>query len=299
MLRRYLSALFAAAAVTAAVVPPAQAGTSGTLFGALVAPKHGEGFANAVNRQDAAYGRMPISRVFYGGAVQQWPGNAGLSGRPVVVSFKYAPSEVLLGIDDSALSSFFAGAPTGYDVYWSYIHEPEDNIGRGEFTAAEYRAAWQHIADLASAAKNTRLHSTLILMCYTMNPASHRNWKDYYVASAQSLLAFDCYNHAGKQNTYGAPADIFKPVTDWSAANVGIPWGITEVGSTLSTNDTNGDQRATWLRQVGAFLANQRLAHGYAAIFGIYFDTVGPSGTDYRLTDAASRTAWADVVQTF
>ncbi len=303
MRRRILVTALAAVALAAGVVQqPAGAGNSGVLFGALVAPKN-ETFQQAITRQDTAYGIMPISRVFYSGAVQQWPGNAGVSGRPVVVSFKYAPKDVLAGTYDTALSGFFAGAPSTYDVYWSYIHEPEDNIERGEFTAVAYRAAWQRISHLADVAApgNAHLHSTLILMCFTMNAASGRNWHNYYVdRTVASMIAFDCYNHAGKQNKYGDPANIFGPVTAWSTANPGIPWGISEVGSTLGNTDAAGTKRAAWLRSVGTFLANRHSANPeIAALFGIYFDTVGPSLTDYRLTDPASRNAWSDVVQHF
>ncbi|HET8662202.1 MAG TPA: hypothetical protein VFM55_24865 [Micromonosporaceae bacterium] len=282
--------------------PPAYAGESGVLFGALVSTRGTETFADAVARQDAAYGTpvpMPISRVFYRGAVQPWPGNAGLSRRPVVVSFRYLPRDVLAGRADAALRDWFAHAPS-YDVWWSYSHEPEDNIARGEFTAADYRAAWQRISGIAKAyaPATGRLHSTLILMCYTMNPNSHRNWLSYYVPTAQSTIAFDCYNHASKQGRYGDPRNIFKPVTDWSAANPSIPWGISEFGSVKVSTDIDGSGRAAWLRSVGRFLAAQHAARPTtAAIFGIYFDVVGPKGTDYRLTDTASKLAWRDVVQ--
>ncbi len=305
MSRRRMSALVLTAAVAAvSMAAPAHAGTSGALFGASVSATSGETFSDAVARQDARYGTptpMPISRVFYSGGAQPWPGKAGASGRPVVVSFKYAPAEVLKGTYDTALSSFFAGAPKNYDVFWSYLHEPEDDVARGEFTAADYRGAWQRIAGLAGAAAaqtgNIHLRSTLILMCYTVNTASGRNWRDYYVPAAQSMLAFDCFNHAGKNNRYGDPSNLFRPVTDWSAANPTLAWGIAEFGSTLSSTDTSGSNRAAWLRSAGTFLAGQHAAKPNSAVFGLYFDTVGPSGTDYRLTDSPSQNAWRDVVQ--
>ena len=74
------------------------------------------------------------------------------------------------GIHDAALRAWFDRAPRGYDVFWSYLHEPEDNVTRGEFSAAQYTAAWVHIAALAQAAGNPRLRSTLILMCWTLAP---------------------------------------------------------------------------------------------------------------------------------
>jgi len=291
-----------AIAVLVSLASPAKAGASGILFGASVAAKSGVTMTQAVAAQDAAYGTMPISRVFLNGATPWSTGDQGVSGRPVVVSFKYSPASVIAGTQDAAINQFFATAPTAYDTYWSYIHEPEDNIERGEFTPESYKAAWTHVAALADAVGNPRLHSTLILMCYTLNPASARDWHNYYVGpSVQSMIAFDCYNHAGKRNRYGLPSNVFKPITDWQQTPdaAGIPWGISEVGSTLGTTDTTGSLRAQWLRDVGAFLVNQHAANPSHAIFGIYFDVVGPSGTDYRLTDANSQTAWKDVVQNY
>ena len=82
------------------------------------------------------------------------------------------------------------------------------------------------------------LHSTLILMCYTMNPASGRDWHNYYVdAATQSMLAFDCYNHTGKKNFNGSPAP-------------------------------DDSLRAASLRSVGSFLGNQHAADPAQSILG-------------------------------
>jgi hypothetical protein len=89
------------------------------------------------------------------------------------VSFKALPTAILSGQDDAALSQFFDTAPTGNPIYWSYYHEPEGNIADGEFTLADYKAAWAHVAALARAAQNSDLHSTLILGGYDFSPSSH------------------------------------------------------------------------------------------------------------------------------
>lgn len=283
---------------------PASGGESGVLFGTVVAPRGTESWADAVARQDTSFGTptpMPISRVFYRGAPQPWPGSAGESDRPVVVSFKYLPEDVVAGRHDADLEAFFRTAPL-HDVYWSFIHEPEDNVARGEFSAASYRAAWEHIGLIAAreAPPTANLHPTLILMCYTMNTKSGRNWLNYYVPTVHSMISFDCYNHAWRRGSYGSPANIFKPLTDWAARNPTIPWGVSETGATLAPDDPTGVGRANWLRSVGRFLAEQHAADpGRAAVFGIYFDVKGPKGTDFRLTDANSRSAWAEVVQQY
>jgi len=259
-----------------------------TLFGASVAPKSGETFADAIKRQDGAYGRMPISRVFYNTpGPQPWPGDAGLSGRPVVVSFFYPPTEVTDGIHDAALRAWFDRAPRGYDVFWSYLHEPEDNVTRGEFSAAQYTAAWVHIAALARAAGNPQMRSTLILMCWTLAANSGLDWRNYYAGpQAVSMVAFDCYNHGWRQGNYTEPAKMFRDVTAWSNSYQ-IPWGIAEVGSVKMSWDSTGESRATWLHSIGAWLSGR-------AVFVNYFDV--SKRTDYRLTDTPSKQAWRQVV---
>jgi len=208
---------------------------------------------------------------------------------------------VIAGTYDSALSTFFAGAPSSYDVFWSYIHEPEDEIAAGDFSLVDYRTAWQRVADLARAAAPANLHlrSTLILTCYTMSSASGRNWSDYYLPSAQSMLSFDCYNHVSSKGLYGDPANIFKAVTAWSDLYPTIAWGVSEVGSTLATTDPSGTGRAAWLRSLGRFLSGQHAARSTSVVYGLYFDSAGPVGTDYRLLDTASMAAWREVVQTY
>lgn len=298
-------ALVVASGLTASLVAqPAIAGESGVLFGAVIAQRGTETPAEAVARQDAAYGTptpMPLSRVFYRNGAEPWPSLAGASGRPVVVSFQYHPAQVVAGQHDDALRTFFAGVPD-YDVYWSYFHEPEDNVARGEYTASDYREAWRHVAAIAdaSAPATAQLHPMLIMMCYTLNPRSGRQWRDYYVPEVHELFGYDCYNHAWRRNDYGAPASFLKPLIDWAKANPDLVWGITEFGSVRVSTDPDGSRRAAWLRDVGAFLvAQHQAAPDTAAQFALYFDTKGPKGTDFRLTDLNSMLAWREVVQLY
>jgi len=266
------------------------ANPSGTLFGAVVARRGTETFAQAQQRADSKLGRLDISRIFYPGAPEPWPGKAGFSGRPVVVSFNYSPGAVLAGTYDRQLRAWFATAPTDRAIYWSYLHEPEDDIARGEFTAARYREAWAHISALAASAGNPRLHPTLILMCWSLNPASGRYWRNYYAGpTAVKFVAFDCFNWAVRDGRYADPAVMFERVVNFGR-NTGIRWGIAELGSKKLGWDTNGSARATWLRKVGRFLAGK-------ATFVTYFDT--KLYAEYRLLDASSQAGWREVVTTY
>src|SRR5260370_12221415 len=81
--------------------------------------------------------------------------------------------------DAATLSHLFDTAPIGHPIYYSYFHEPQDNIAAGQFTLADYKAAWARVVKLADAAHNPWLRSTLILMNWDLEKGSGRNWRDY------------------------------------------------------------------------------------------------------------------------
>ena len=261
----------------------------GTLFGSSVYQESGETFQSAYDRRVREFGSMPVDRVYYPGLPKPWPGNAGYgNGQAVFVSFKVDPAQVLTGAYDATLTSWFETAPRAKDVYWTYYHEPEDNIEAGAFTAAQYRAAWQRISSLALRANNPRLHATLILMCYTLTPASGRSFADYYPGDAYiDVLAWDCYNQVWAKGQYIAPSTQFAGVLNESAAT-GKPFAVTEFGSQVAVGDTTGAGRAAWLRASAAYLSS------VGAVAVTYFDS--PVDNDYRLLDANSLAAWASVV---
>jgi hypothetical protein len=213
-----------------------------------------------LGRVTSQFGRMPIVRVYFPGlpGPRAW---AGLNKSAVIVSFKALPAAVLSGADDARLRQFFATAPRGHAIYYSYYHEPEDNIAAGQFTAAAYRAAWKHIAALADAAGNPYLHSTLILMNYDLVPASHRNWRDYLPGgSVISVLAWDAYpvGSATNQDPKPTPPARFMGPAIAASRSAGLPYGFAEFG--LST----AHGRPRWLTSVG-----QYLLHSGAHRFGI------------------------------
>jgi hypothetical protein len=236
-------------------------------------------------RDTAEFGKLGIYRVYYTGLPKA---NAWTTGLPaanksaVIVSFNALPSAILSGSDDAVLQHFFDTAPTGHAIYYSYLHEPEEHIIQGEFTAAAYRAAWVHIAALANAAHNPDLHSTLIMMAYDLRPASHRNWQDYLPSGGViSTIAWDAYPTGFTQLT--SPAQFLAPEVAVSKA-AGIPFGFAEFGVT----DASG--RPAWLKAVGDYLMSS------GALFGTLFDSQPPGRPPLILTDPASIAAWRSVV---
>ena len=96
-----------------------------------------------------------------------------------MVSFKDDPVAVASGADDAYLSSLVRHRPADRVTWWTYFHEPENDVEAGAFTAAQFRAAFRHVAALAQAPATPTLHATLILMGWTAVTPT-RNFADYY-----------------------------------------------------------------------------------------------------------------------
>lgn len=192
------------------------------------------------------------------------------------------------GKHDAYLANWFATAPADRDIWWTYWHEPEDDVEDGSFTAQQWREAYRRIAGLAGGADNPRLVNTVILMCWTVNPRSGRTFDDFYPGSdLVEALAWDCYSFSNSTSAYSKPADIFGRALD-TTRPLGHEFGVAETGSLLAAGDEGGEQRAAWLGSVGRWLQDND------ASFACYFDSV--VGGEFRLLDGASQRAWHGVV---
>jgi hypothetical protein len=228
----------------------------------------------------AEFGHMPVVRTYFPGLppANAWSssGKAGANQSAVVVSFKALPADILSGADDAVLSHFFDTAPTNHPIYYSYYHEPEDNIAAAQFSLADYKAAWAHVVALATAAHNPQLHSTLILMAYDLDKTSGRNWKDYLPAgNIISVLGWDAYPSgavADRNPQLTPPASFMGPAVA-ASKSVGLPFGFAEFG----VEGMSG--RPAWLDQVGQYIMDS------GALFGTYFQAA-------QLTDTPSIAAW-------
>ena len=242
-----------------------------------------------LGQETSEFGHMAIVRTYYSGLPSA---NAWTTGLPaanksaVIVSFKAEPTTILSGQDDAALSHFFDTAPTGNPIYWSYFHEPEGNIADGEFTLADYKAAWAHVVALANAAHNPDLHSTLILGGYDFSPSAHRSWKDYLPGGGIiSTLGWDAYppGSAKNENPIAAAPDTFMAQEIAAAKSVGLPYGFAEFGLSTPVG------RPAWLSDVGNYLMHS------GALFATYWNGNAQYPT-LKLTDAASVAVWKSFV---
>lgn len=161
--------------------------------GTTVSTQAGETKQAAYDRRTADFGVEPEAVRVYSPGAPFW---IDLGSAVEFVSFKYAPADVIAGKYDAALHTFFANTPENGELHpWSYWHEPEDDIEDGRFTAAQYRSAFDHIENIAAQYDNadTRLQSSLIVMGWTVNPASHRDIKNYIPSIRPDRIGFDVY----------------------------------------------------------------------------------------------------------
>jgi hypothetical protein len=259
-----------------------------TLFGSNVWRGPGESRRAAAARIDGTYGPIRIARVFSEWLPPAWSAlEHDLGPRPLVVSFRLPPSRILSGAADGRLTAWFEAAPVERDTFWVYHHEPEDEVERGAFKAQEFVDAWRHVARLAAAADNPRLHATLVLMCWTVNARSGRDWRSYVPQTGEvEVLAWDCYAKGNDSASYAKPIELLEPARRASTA-AGASWAIAEVGA--QTRPGTGRDRAAWMEDVGGYAAS----HG--ARFVTWFDA--PVGGAFRLTDRPSIRAWARLVR--
>ncbi|MGA3155123.1 MAG: hypothetical protein ACLPN6_04890 [Streptosporangiaceae bacterium] len=256
--------------------------SNGPLFGASASDP------GLLSTETAKFGHLPVLRIYFPGLPPSnaWStGAAGVNKSAVVISFNAPPSSILSGADNSALNNFFDKAPAGHPIYYSYYPEPEQYIADGDFSFADYTAAWARIVWLADQAHNADLKSTLILTNWDLDPQSGRNWKNYLPAAGViSTLGWDAYP-AGTVHDISpyaqSPAAFMGPEVA-AAKSVGLPFGFAEFGLATETG------RAAWLVSVGKYLTS------VGALFGTYFDS--PGWPHIYMTDSASIAAWRQVV---
>lgn len=262
-------------------------GMSGTEFGVALDINGGFSLQEGWNYAKSAYGTPEVVRIFHPG-MPNWNAADVAKGATLSVSFKVAPKDVLSGSYDAKIRSWFRAAPDDIPIYWTYFHEPEENIEKGQVSAADYRAAWKRIVSIEREVCQPNLHSTLILMDWTVDPRSGRDFDDYYAGTEYiDVLAWDPYNPWQNNTTYMTPASIFDKVIARSKAE-GKPFAVAETGSILMGSD-KGTQRAAWLKSMGSYLESK------GALYVSYFDTV-TDRYDWRLKDTASKSAWKSVV---
>jgi len=249
-------------------------------------PYFGANTPNGVAYADAAYGPIEMIRVFFTGAPDAW-GSAKLADpRPVNVSFKYLPGDVLAGRHDAALRAWFRAAPTNRPVWWTYYHEPEDNFTTDAEKSA-YRRAWKRVARIADGVGKPNLLATLVLMDWTVNAQSGRNWRDWYPGSRViDVMSWGVY---GFPRTASSPQklmtehQVHRPSLAVTRAE-GKPYAISELGYAIT-----GPDRPGFITDLGTWARDSQVT------FVAWWDQRGAT-YDFRLTDDPSREAYRAVI---
>ncbi|HEX5017414.1 MAG TPA: hypothetical protein VFX15_07505 [Actinomycetes bacterium] len=258
----------------------------GVRFGASVDEGNLE-FMRAVKLSDRRYSRMEVIRYYEPMIRDSWSGHLGDLNRPVTVSFTASPARVLDGDFNRTLRRWFRAAPNKTPIWWTYSHEPEDDIERGELSADRYRRAWRHINAIARSAGTRNLHPTLVLMAWTARSESGRSISKYYPGDFIDVMAFDGYNPV-RSHRYVPPRQIFGAAVA-KARHRGARFAIAELGSLVVPGD-DGSRRATWLVKAAKYAAKKNAA------FVSYWDAKIP-GENFQLRDLPSRRAWHSVVK--
>lgn len=281
-----------APAEAACVKAPAWTPTA-TRFGISLSGTSTSSVIDDLGREESRFRtRIPVVRTWDPTipTTNVWAKRTGFGTRWVATSIRAKPQEVLSGRHDSALHQYFSNAPTTTPIFWNYFHEPEDEVKAGQFTAAQFVAAWRRIADIAASYCRSNLYPTLVLMGWTAMPASRLDWRDWYPGAAYvSVLGWDPYNGAtGQATSYKSPATLFDPVVA-ASRSAGKPFAIAETGTVRIPGDSAGTGRATWLRSVQSYLETNR------AVFVTYFQSL--NNGDFELRDSPGVSAWRTAMQ--
>ncbi len=113
-----------------AVGATAVAASADTAYGGVVKANPGESYQQALARQENRYGgKLGVIRYFDSNAPDAWSSlDSKFGDHNVIISFRYSPSTINSGGADTYLRNWFATAPTDTTTYWTYMHEPEDDL---------------------------------------------------------------------------------------------------------------------------------------------------------------------------
>lgn len=271
-----------------------------TLFGASFDP-HNAAMHDSLN---AAWGgQMQVSRTF-GGTKGVDPfintfQALDISRNAVsAYSFKYLPLEVLAGQHDAAFTKFFQAIKDDHPVYWTYWHEPDDELYADKtFTPKDYRAAWAHIKKIADGVKATRpkmiAYATPIIMAWSMTQANRPLLGDdgmYPGDDVVDIFGVDVYNLQAQNK--GVNVDVaaqYKIIIDFAEAH-GKKWAIGEIGSCPVKDSTT--LRAKYLSDSIAYWK----LRGNFPVYAAYFNLDWPS-CDFRIeNDPLASAVWKQAV---
>ncbi|MBA2558475.1 MAG: hypothetical protein H0V07_01065 [Propionibacteriales bacterium] len=203
-------------------------------------------------------GYVGVARVFYSGMLPAtWnPSKEGASPQSACqVSFKADPASVAAGHFDRRIVSWLNSIPSGWKVYFTFWHEPNDELRAGRFSAASYRAAWARLSHLvrerAHLKRDVRVRLVPVFMAYNVGHAGY--WSDSWVPrpSDVAFLSWDIYGNptggTGLRGPYPQPRKRINPCLLVTQRLGFEHWGVSEFNAPRRSWDTDESARRRWL----------------------------------------------------
>jgi hypothetical protein len=237
-------------------VPPAQALTTSTLFGAYCGPKDSpssESKPQMRARVTNLLGGMPVERLYDQG---NW--NAPNVGHPTIYTRGVNPASVTSGSLNGAIDSFLrAVAATGHKMWFGLNHEADL---RGRYSGAAQVAAHRHIQARRNALGISRDKIAIgqITTSFTLFTSPSKNHS--YRWAEEDFRGFDCYLRPATVDT---TEKAFGPIiADAKAAGKPIVIGEMAMGA---QGTGLGYTDAQWTTQVQKIIAALKAGNCAAA----------------------------------
>ena len=175
--------------------------------------------------------------------------------------------------------------PAGVKAWVVLHHEPEDDVARGAFTAAQFKAATAHMAPVIRSAGGI---PTTVLMAWTLarRPRAATGATTTRPPSTCSPSTPTTRRSRRRSRATRRRRSSSPPILEVKAAT-GKDFGLAEFGSPCIATDPTCTQRAAWLSAVGTAMADA------GAEFVAYWNRPALTGAaDFTLSDAGSVRAW-------
>jgi hypothetical protein len=238
-----------------------------TLFGSSIITSDG---VNHYDAFDTLFGDIKIDRTYNSLNANPpkyqstWAAQDVSHTAASATSFKYYPVDVLSGSKDAILASFFAALKPGKVRWWSYWHEPDGEIyGSSQvFTAADYRAAFSHINDVAVAhvPANVDARPFLCVEEYSMRPANQhgpstpRPFSSFYPGDFIQSIGFDVYSGWNESSPYTLTPSVQFDKLFTLSQQYNKPICIPEFGSQAIAPSGVTMTRAQWMTNALRYL---------------------------------------------
>jgi hypothetical protein len=247
---------------------------------------------------DAAVGPVDVYRGYDGGfhypTWQQVPRSLAHPGGMNDYSFQLPPSAVASGADDAILTTFIASTPK--NIVLTNYHEPEQEIEKGLFTFAQFRAAEAHLHSLVQAQNaidGGARKVSVVLMISTFTGFKGRNAENYWPTVAKGdggtvdLISADVYAAPHATGTAGVPlgytdgvnwkdpAKLMMPAIKFAQQH-GTDWAVSELGYLEDVNNPTRKAQALQAAVAAAIAGKPTATTTYRpALWISYWDSKG------------------------